>query len=316
MFRKIRILYNNNKITVWAVIGIIIFIYVILRLVNANIRKNNQQELNNSANMANVANTQSSYQSSMPSTDTAVMTDTTISKETLKTDTDIIKQFIDYCNNNNIEEAYNLLSDDCKKELYNSQEKFEDDYVKEIFTEKRSYDIQAWEQGRKGSTTTYKVKYLNDIMSTGVANDEYIEEYITIVKQNDEKKLNVNQFIGTDEINKKETEGDLQITVNDRYKYYDYVEYEITFENNGENDITIDTKDKTDSVYVKNSDGVTYDWFGNEVPNDYLTLHAGERRSFRIKFNEMYSPKKGDTAIYFTDVHLTQDDKRTIKVNV
>ena len=44
-------------------------------------------------------------------------------------------------------------------------------------------------------------------MSSGTVNDEYIEEYITVVTENNEKKLNVNQFIEKEELNlKRETD--------------------------------------------------------------------------------------------------------------
>lgn len=311
MLRQLRIFYHNNKAKVWIGVGIIIFIYVIIRLINVNIKNNNEQNiLKDTGNVSNV-----NEQTYLTSKNTAVMTETTVNQETLKKDTDVIKQFVEYCNNNDIEKAYELLSQDCKDEMYKTQEVFQNDYVKEIFTENRSYDIQAWTQS--SNSVVYKLKYLIDIMETGRTNDEYIEEYVTVVMENGEKKLNINQFINKENVNMIIKKGDLEVKTTNRYIYYDYEEYEFVFKNNGQNEIILDTKDNTESVYVKDKNDVKYDWFGNEIPNEYLTLKGGQSRTFRVKFNKMYEANKSDSTVYFTDIHFNGgNNKDILQINV
>ena len=308
MLRKLRILYHNNKTKIWLILGIIIFVYVIIRMFNAQIKKENEEKINNGTNQNFQVTTY------LPSSQTSVMTNSSTTKENLKKDTEIIKNFIDFCNDNNIEEAYNLLSQQCKDELYKNINDFYNKYYKNIFNEKRSYDIENWASSKN---ITYKVKYLNDIMSSGTVNDEYIEEYITVVTENNEKKLNVNQFIGKEELNLKRETDNLNITVVNKYVYYDYEEYEIIFENNTDKNIILDTKENTESVYIEDTKDIKYTWFGNEVPNSYLNLNSGESKRLRLKFNEIYTGKKTDSTIYLTDVNIDgQEEKATIKINV
>ena len=42
----------------------------------------------------------------------------------------IIDQFIKYCNSKDINNAYNLLSDDCKNEVFKNIETFNNNYIK------------------------------------------------------------------------------------------------------------------------------------------------------------------------------------------
>ena len=177
MLRNLRILYHNNKTKIWLILGIIIFVYVIIRMFNAQIKKENEEKINNGTNQNFQVTTY------LPSSQTSVMTNSSTTKENVKKDTEIIKNFIDFCNDNNIEEAYNLLSQQCKDELYKNINDFYNKYYKNIFNEKKSYDIENWASSKN---ITYKVKYLNDIMSSGTVNDEYIEEYITVVTENNE----------------------------------------------------------------------------------------------------------------------------------
>lgn len=308
MLRKLRILYHNNKTKIWLILGIIIFVYVIIRMFNAQIKKENEEKINNGTNQNFQVTTY------LPSSQTSVMTNSSTTKENVKKDTEIIKNFIDFCNDNNIEEAYNLLSQQCKDELYKNINDFYNKYYKNIFNEKRSYDIENWASSKN---ITYKVKYLNDIMSSGTVNDEYIEEYITVVTENNEKKLNINQFIGKEELNLKRETDNLNITVVNKYVYYDYEEYEIIFENNTDKNIILDTKENTESVYIEDTKDVKYTWFGNEGPNSYLNLNSGESKRLRLKFNEIYTGKKTDSTIYLTDVNIDgQEEKATIKINV
>ena len=301
MLRNLRILYHNNKTKIWLILGIIIFVYVIIRMFNAQIKKENEEKINNGTNQNFQVTTY------LPSSQTSVMTNSSTTKENVKKDTEIIKNFIDFCNDNNIEEAYNLLSQQCKDELYKNINDFYNKYYKNIFNEKKSYDIENWASSKN---ITYKVKYLNDIMSSGTVNDEYIEEYITVVTENNEKKLNVNQFIEKEELNLKRETDNLNITVVNKYVYYDYEEYEIIFENNTDKNIILDTKENTESVYIEDTKDVKYTWFGNEVPNSYLNLNSGESKRLRLKFNEIYTGKKTDSTIYLTDVNIDGQEEK------
>ena len=300
MLRKIRLFYYNNKNKIWFALGICILVYAIIQIINYNIRKNNLEVANNGENDAsNVQYT--------PSTTNPVMTDSKISDNKLKNDTDIIEQFVNYGNENNVEGAYSLLSEDCKNEMFSTIDMFYNNYFKDVFSEKKSYELETW-SAYKGKVT-YRIKYIRDIMATGTIDNEFIEDYFTVIEENEEKKLNINEFIDKSQMDKKGRVEGLDVSIINKYIYYDYEEYEFVFTNNSDKQITIDSKDNTETIYIEDNNNVKYTWFGNEVPNEYLTLNPGESRTFRIKFNKLYNTERDDKSINFTDIRKDGEEE-------
>lgn len=79
----------------------------------------------------------------------------------IKINKENIEVFIEYCKNNQTQKAYNMLSDNCKKEKYNSIDLFDKNYVQKYF----NIDIEKYE------IYTSKEKYIvvlkESAMSTG-----------------------------------------------------------------------------------------------------------------------------------------------------
>ena len=120
-----------------------------------------------------------------------------------------VNQFVDLCNEQKIEEAYNLLSEECKEEVYPSLDSFRNNYYNAIFNgQKRNISVESW------AGNIYKVKFEMDALSTGVYTEENtVQDYIAVVKdENDEAKLNVNGYIGRNEVNKTQSSSNVTIT--------------------------------------------------------------------------------------------------------
>lgn len=304
MRRKLRLFYQNNKQKIWKTIGILILIYVIIQIANYSIKKDREENISENGIIEKAIKQNTS---DLPSSSTSTITDSKVSEEDLKKDTELMENFIAMCNEGKVEEAYQLLSKDCKEELFPSVQDFYNNYYKDIFNEKKSYDFETWVNY---GVVTYKVKLLPDIMSSGKVGNEYIEDYYTIIKEDKEKKLNIHNFIRKKSIEKKEKEQDLEIEVLNQYIYYDYEEYEVSFRNLGTKKIVIDTKEKTDTVFLKDTNGVTYDWYGNEVSNEKLVLEAGDNRTLRIKINKLYNPNRKDKSLVFTDINIEGNEEK------
>lgn len=314
MLRKIRLFYHNNKQKILITIGIVIFVLAIIQIINAILRNNREEELSNKNNESSIISSGSSKNETyLPSRTDSIISDSKVSKDRIEEDTNIIESFVNFGNANDVEGAYNLLSQDCKDEIFQTIDRFNEFYFKNIFNEKRSYDLENWDS--TGSRTTYRIKYQNDIMATGMVNEEFIEDYITVIEENDEKKLNINEFINKVDLEKKGQVDGLEANVTAKYYYYDYVEYDITFKNTTQGEIIIDTKDNTESVYLEDERGVNYSWFGNEIANEELILNGGESVSLRIKFNKLYNQNRVDNKINFTDVRINNEQK-TLEINV
>lgn len=311
MFRKLRLYYYNNKKMIWIVIGMVIFVIVIIQLLNYIVKNRNEEILSNTN--LNVNSSVESNETYLPSTTSSVISNSNVSERDLEEDTDIIEEFVNYGNSKDVEGAYNLLSQDCKDEMFSTSDRFYNNYFKDVFSEKRSYDLETWDSS--GSRTTYRIKYLNNVMATGTVNEEFIEDYITVVEENNEKKLNLNQFINKVDLEKKASKDGLDVSVISKCYYYDYETFEITFQNNSEKTVVLDSKNDTETVYVKDSNNVRYPWFGNEIANEYLTINPGESRTLKIKFNKMYNSERKDETVNFTDV-LIGEEKTDLVINI
>lgn len=78
-----------------------------------------------------------------------------------KEEKEYISKFINYCNNNKIEEAYEMLSEKCKKEKYNNIKQFKNQYIDKVF------DIYIYDYKIIKHNNQYKVNLTQDIISTG-----------------------------------------------------------------------------------------------------------------------------------------------------
>ena len=128
MYKIIRF-YNQNRKQIIRVIAIITFIIVLIQMLNyiyKNKTDNNNQNYiseNTNSNIGNLGTIVSNK---------SAITDTKINSEKLKDDVTIINEFIESCNERNIEKAYNLLSDECKEEMYPTENEFYDNYYMSV----------------------------------------------------------------------------------------------------------------------------------------------------------------------------------------
>lgn len=228
--------------------------------------------------------------------------------------TKIMDEFINLCNKKETEKAYNLLTDECKEEIFESSlENFKTNYIEKIFTTVKTYNMQSW---INSGNPTYKVRILQDALSTGKTGESF-EDYITIVKQDNTYKLNINSYVGRTNINKEKTKDNIKLTVINKDTYMDYEIYNVKIENKTNNTILLDTKTKQKSVYITGSNNATYSAFIHEIDNAYLTIKPRIYSNISIKFNKIYSPNIRINSLTFTDIitNLEEYNKAENKEN-
>ena len=145
--------YNQNRYLIWIIVLIIAAIIILLRVLNGFVEKKQVQEAidNLSDNNTAVRKLDENY---------SVMTGYKMDNDT----GDIIEDFIDYCNEGDIEQAYKLLSDDCKNLLYPDLNSFKENYYDVIFATKKLYSSQAM-INTKGYYI-YQISFREDILAT------------------------------------------------------------------------------------------------------------------------------------------------------
>ena len=216
----------------------------------------------------------------------------------------IINTFVDYCNQGKITEAYNMLSSDCKEALYPDQQSFENNYYKNIFTEKRTCNLQAWIND--DNYTTYRVRYIGDIMSTGdYENSNKYQDYITVVKTEDSTEyLSIGGYIS------KETFDDVQIETEEisikvEYveKYINYEDYTFAVTNRTDKTILLDsTKNISKTAYIITNEDTTRTSDSTSIQMIDLKVDANNTENITLRYNKVAGSNDEDREIHFTNI--------------
>lgn len=304
---KLRRFYYKNKALVWAIVSFIVFLFIVLRFVNYLAARNNKKnimEANNKVNQS-ISTTTSTNQNTSVTRDKSLVTGERIDEDEKKIVNNMIENFISYCNNGEIEKAYDLLSDECKEENFKDIDSFKEYYYNNNFKEnvKKTATIEKW------FGATYQVMLSEDMLSTGKVNDVKIQDYMTIVNQNGEYKLNIHSFIDRVKINKEQTINNLTFNIISKNIYMDYETYTIQVKNNTNNKVLLDTMNSTKSIYLEDTNSVKFYCYTNEIIKEFLKITPNASSQFKLKFMRTYSSSQKDVSLVFSDIVLNYDEK-------
>ncbi len=115
--------FNQNRKKVYISLIIIVFLFGLLQLLNV-MAKNKKEEEKDTSGINEIMQNNKSIVSNK-----SAVSGTSISEKKLKKDTDVIDNFFKYCNEGNIENAYNLLTDECKEEMYPTIDEFKKEFI-------------------------------------------------------------------------------------------------------------------------------------------------------------------------------------------
>lgn len=294
---NLRIMLFRNR---YKILGIIIAIIFSLLLIQTLNKKAYERVENKISNNEIINNTNTGW---IKENETFI-SGQDISNEKQEEYTNVIDQFIEACNNKEVEKAYEFLSTECKQLLYGSKiESFEKNYINRIFKIKKSYSLQSWIEKKNA---TYRIKLVEDVMSTGGLSTETIVDYYTIVKKDKGYKLNINSYIGYEEINKEKEKNGISFTVKEKNAYMEYEVYNIEVSNNTENTILLDSKETTDSVYLYGQNESSYPAQLFEVDNLKLIINPNEKKQINIKFNKRYPTTSRISDMVWNDIILNK----------
>lgn len=300
---KIVRLYNQNRKVIFITIGIIVFLFGLLQLLNnmSKIKLENKEKNNDEKSII-------TNQNNELISDKSAVTGGKISDNQLIDDTQSIKQFMEACNNKNIEDAYNMLTDECKEEMFPNIEDFiEIYYLPNFEKQEKNFNIENW------VNNTYKVTIIGDIISTGKIDEtNKKQDYITIVDKDDGYKLNINNYIGRKEINKETNYNNVNIKIEVKDIYMDYEMYKIVVENNSEKSILLDTGDKLNTIYLLDSNDMKY-YFNNNILQNKLIINNGFKKGYRIKFGSSYSSTREIEKMVFSNMVLNYDEYKNLE---
>ena len=262
---RIRIAIRNFFKREGKIITTIFIIWLIIFLINQYLKtKPKQIELS------------TSYTPDLP-----VMDETDkISKNDVKTMNEYIKKYIDYCNNKDYDNAYNMLSTSCKSYVYENNEDNFKSYVDKIFSEKREYYTQNF--SNVDGIYLYILTIIDDIESTGTTGGYYsYSERIALFKEGNELKLSNDNFIISKDINITKEDDYMKVELISKDIGYDTVAYNLKITN------------KTLDGYVLISDAT----YPKEVS---LTVGDQDRGALNLDNNQFYVEPGNTEEMYFT----------------
>lgn len=291
--------YNQNKKIFWKIVAIILTIIVVIQLINGVINRENQiKQQTNTVIKENT--TKNDLNEITLKDDKSVLTGSSLTEA--QTDKlDVLDQFVEFCNNKQIDEAYNLISDDCKKEIFKTKEDFERFYYNKVFSGKaKNISVENWVRN------IYKVKFTQDALSTGIYNlENAIQDYITIIEEEENNiKLNINGYIGKEEINQSKEAFGVKIDVVNKHQYMDYEIYEFEVTNNSKNTIILCDIENTDAIYLEDKNNIKYYAYMHELSTADMRVFPGETKNVTIKYYSKYSSSKKITKFIFSEIAL------------
>lgn len=292
--------WYQNKNQIIKVGAIVIFVLLIIQVVNLFVKRNNEKKLENVINGTNInTNNTSSTENNTVISDKSAITGQNVSSKQLSTDTNTINNFINYCNQKDLEKAYSMLTEDCKLQIYTTLDTFTKAYYNDVFNgQKKTCTIENW------FGNTYKVDIYDDMLATGKESKYSKQDYITIETENGENKLNINNYIGHKDINKTTTNDNITVQVESRDTYKDYEEYTIKVRNDKDKTIQLDTIQSPKTLYLEDEKGVKYNYYSNELADSMLTIEAGHSKEMTIKFYSTYTSSKKIRRIVFSNLKV------------
>lgn len=296
--------YNQNKLKVWIGILLIIFLLILIKTLNANI-KNNDSKNNDKETTSNVV----SYRNQSKSMVDGGSVSETYSEDLGK----FINQFFSYCIEHNPHNAYTMLSNDTKQELYQTEELFVKNYYQSRFNGNKDFSFQSWSS--VDNMYIYQVKIFDNMLATGQSSENYIEEYVTISNEDGEYKLNINSYLGRKNINKKSEDKNLSVEVIRVDRYLDYEIYTLSVQNKKETDMILDTRRKTSSCYVKDDRDNKFEALLYENKEEELVFSPNEKKTIRIKFSDSNRKNLKIKSINFTDIVESNEYIKNSKIN-
>lgn len=280
MYKLIRIFNQNRKLFIMVLI-IILAIYIGLILINHFVKLQNEEKMKQ-------ALMNQKAQIGTEGREFEIAGGVKREQETYKEEKLVIDKFIQYCNNKKFEEAYNLLTKDCKEVLFPNLDKFVKDYGETIFSTVKNYNIQAW----KGNI--YRVKIMEDLLANGkTAENNFIEQYYSVYGE----KLNISNYIATNKYNKMKEKANVNVAVEKIDYYIDDAIAKVKVTNNRDTSIMLNTRDYADNIYLLDDNNIKYISVLNEVFDEEFIIAPKQTKEISIKLSIPYT--KIDNVISF-----------------
>ena len=304
--------FNQNRKMIWIIIFVVIFVIIVIQLLNSFYKNSNKEEVGNSTS-SNV--TQKDYTNESQ----AMVQGSIGSKEKQDEIGALIDEFLTYCVNGQVSQAYSLLSNDCKKILYPTEKSFELNYYKSKFDTKKTYDFQLWSAIDK--TYVYQVRIYGDMLSSGMINNEdYIQDYFSVIQDDNVYRINVSGYVKSttygyngDETERYVGENNIGLMLKSIDSYMDYEIYHFMVNNYSDKNIFLNPLESYETLYLVDDKDNHINAMLTEITEDDFLVNANESKNIDIKFNRAYTTTTNVTKVCFERIIRDYDSFLTAK---
>ena len=303
MINRLRRFYNQNREQLWFTVLVIVIIIAVVQILNNFAKQKNKININNN-NYQNTVLSQSAKEQRIEESKQSVISDNKVEDKEYERESEIIERFVKFCNTGNKEQAYALLTDECKELLYPTVEDFTNNYINRNFSSYKAYSIQNY------YNDTYKIRLTEDMLSTGKSNNGVaIQDYFTISGN----KLNISEYLGRTQINSSGESNNIKIKVLYKDTFMDYEKYTIEVYNGNSQTIKLDSLEGTKSIYIENVNGIQYPSYSHELIESLLEIPQGNTRQLEVKFYNNYVSTNQIAKMVFSDIILDNNQYENIE---
>ncbi len=302
---NLRRFYYNNKTKIWRIILITAIILGIIYGINYQLKFERENAVKQPIiNEPIESTTNNDVNDDILKSEESAINGNNISGNKLNNDVELLKNFFELCNNKEYEKAYELVSNECKENLYGNYDVFKKAYCDNIFNTVKTYSIENW------SGSTYKVRFFEDILATGQTSENMtVQDYITIVEDDSgEDKLNINNYISRTKLDKTNTQNDITINVFNKDTYMDYEIYNIQVINNTSKNICLDSGEEVSTIYIQDDKGIKCEAASSELIFSTLIIEPGETKEYSIKYTNSYVTDRNISNMVFEKLILDYNE--------
>lgn len=231
-------------------------------------------------------------------------------KKTQSTIEEAIEKYIDYCNNKNYKDAFDCLTDDCKKYRFKNNIQNFKSYIDYIFDKTKVYSIQ--DLSNKEGVYIYKVAIMEDILATGMNNEDsdlIYDEYIVLTKNGDDFKFAVDGYVKNEKMNITYDDEYMEATITEKDTTYETVTYKVKVTNKTKNDIIFASK-HDDKEFVLSLNGDYRIFKEDPYYEEEIVIYNGQTSEFSLTFNKYYDESRKETELIFNKIRVLKDYTR------
>ena len=291
-------MYNQNRKMLIAIIIIIVFISLLVNVLNYIASK--QLEENNEDAKKEAMELEEVYDRN----ESLLFGGNSASTNNADEYNNVIETFLNYCLNADVTNAYNLLSTECKEELYPSEKLFQDQYYNNVFDSNKICSYQYW-AGR-----TYQVTISDDILKTGGQGEKTVDYYTLIQEDDNGYRLNINGMIAKGESGESAESNNVSITIENIVQYNEYAIYNVAVKNNTDKTVLLDSQSITDSIYAINENDVEFRAYTEDLYLNDLLINPNSEKNIQISFSTRYSSTINIKSVVFSDIIFDYESYR------